>query len=60
MIKQPRRSLGFLAIVPLLFLGVFAASCSRNERAKNFGGNMTITLPCQQKLVNITWKESEL
>jgi len=44
----------------MFFLGVVAVSCTKNQRAKNFGGNMTITLPCQQKLVNITWKETEL
>ena len=35
-------------------------SCTENERAKSFGGEMTINIPKGNKVTNITWKESEL
>lgn len=35
-------------------------SCTQNERARSFGGNMTVNLPANTKLVNITWKEDQL
>lgn len=36
------------------------ASCTENARVKNWGGNGTIKLPAGQKLVNVTWKDTEL
>ena len=36
------------------------ASCTENDRVKNWGGNGTIKLPAGQKLVNVTWKGAEL
>jgi len=35
-------------------------SCTENQRAKRFGGNMTINLPAGQKLVEATWKNEDL
>ncbi|MCK9459575.1 MAG: hypothetical protein M0R80_08045 [Proteobacteria bacterium] len=45
-----------MALVLLLCL----AGCTANQRAKSFGGKMTTTLPPGQKLVNLTWKDSNL
>lgn len=42
-------------IVALMFLG-----CTENQRAKEFGGNMIITLDEDVKLVEATWKGDEL
>jgi hypothetical protein len=36
------------------------ASCTQNERVKNWGGEGTINLPKGQKLVNVTWKETQI
>jgi hypothetical protein len=36
------------------------ASCTENARVKNFGGEGTINLPKGRKLVNVTWKETEV
>jgi len=36
------------------------ASCTENSRVKNFGGEGTINLPKGRKLVNVTWKETEV
>jgi hypothetical protein len=36
------------------------SSCTENNRAKNYGGTMTINLPVGQKLETITFKESNV
>ena len=35
-------------------------SCTENARVKNFGGEGTINLPQGRKLVNVTWKDTQL
>jgi len=45
-----------LAIGVIVMLG----SCTENSRVKNFGGEGTINLPKGRKLVNVTWKETEV
>jgi hypothetical protein len=39
---------------------VISTSCTKNNRVKNWGGTATMHLPENQKLVTVTWKESEL
>lgn len=46
----------FLAII----MGVMVTSCTENSRVKNWGGTGTINLPKGRKLVNVTWKETEI
>jgi len=46
----------FLAIV----MGVVVTSCTENNRVKNWGGEGNINLPKGRKLVNVTWKETEI
>lgn len=41
-------------------LSLLVVSCTDNSRVKNWGGSATLTLPQGRKLVNVTWKESEL
>lgn len=36
------------------------SSCTENQRAKNFGGNMTVKLKPGEKLVMATWKGDNL
>lgn len=36
------------------------ASCTENERAKQFGGTMKVDLPTNTEFVNATWKNDEL
>ena len=45
-----------------LVIGVIAmlGSCTENNRVKNWGGDGTLTLPRGQKLINVTWKESQI
>lgn len=35
-------------------------SCTENTRVKNFGGEGIINLPQGRKLVNVTWKDTQL
>lgn len=35
-------------------------SCTEQTRAKHWGGTATVDLPAGDRLVNITWKETEL
>jgi hypothetical protein len=46
----------FLAIM----MGVMVTSCTENERVKAWGGEGTINLPKGKKLVNVTWKETQI
>ncbi len=41
-------------------LGMSLLSCTENSRVKNWGGEGTINLPKGKKLVNVTWKETEI
>jgi hypothetical protein len=43
-----------------LVLGIGLISCTENSRVKSFGGEGEINLPKGQKLVNLTWKESQI
>ena len=46
----------FLAIGVIAMLG----SCTENNRVKNWGGEGTIKLPKGRKLVNVTWKNTQV
>jgi len=46
----------FLAIGTMVLI----SSCTKNEMAKEFGGSMVIDLPAGKKLINVTWKDSDL
>jgi hypothetical protein len=47
-----------------LFIIAIAAlslsACTQNSQAKNWGGTARLDLPAGQKLVNVTWKDTEL
>jgi hypothetical protein len=36
------------------------ASCTDNQRARNFGGTETVELPENRILINCTWKQDDL
>lgn len=45
----------FILLVMCCFL-----SCTDNQRARKFGGKEEIQLKPNEKLINITWKESNM
>ena len=47
-------------VLVIALVAISLASCTENARVKSFGGEGTLNLPKGQKLVNVTWKESEL
>lgn len=46
-------------VVSLLIVGSFIG-CTANDRAKNYGGTMTVSLSPGEKLVVVTWKDDSL
>ncbi len=50
------KRLFLLATVLLLSL----SSCTENSRAKAWGGDATLDVPCGQMVGNITWKDDQL
>lgn len=48
--------IGFLLICVMMLL----TSCTGNQRARQLGGTETVTLEPNQRVVNITWKETNL
>ena len=48
------------AFASVLLFAVFISSCTKNKRARTFGGEEEITLKANEKLINITWKESNM
>lgn len=53
--------LTIVSIIVVSFVCCFAfMGCTENSRAKSFGGSAKIDLPAGQKLVNVTWKDSNI
>ncbi len=50
----------FLFISLALLMGFGYISCTENDRAKHWGGTMSITVPAGEEFVNATWKDSDL
>ena len=44
----------------LVALISLATSCTENSRARKFGGSEEITLKPNEKLLNVTWKDSDM
>jgi hypothetical protein len=47
-------------IVYVVAVVAMCGGCTQNQRAKSWGGNATVNLPKGQKLVNVTWKDSNV
>lgn len=47
-------------ILSAIAIIALSTSCTENSRVKAFGGEGTINLPQGRKLVNVTWKETEV
>ena len=48
-----------ILVLSTIFL-LSLSGCTENDRARNYGGTMTVKLKPNQKLVNVTWKQNEL
>lgn len=46
--------------VLLLVMTMIAASCTGQQRTRQFGGKMNIKLPKGERLLTATWKEADL
>lgn len=54
-------SLGFILFIVIgLIFCCTQISCTENARTKKWGGNMTINLEKDTKLINVTWKDSDI
>lgn len=49
-----------LALFLAIGTGLGLNSCTENMRARQFGGKGVLNLPAGKKLVNATWKETDL
>jgi len=48
-------------VLGVMFVTMFMlTSCTENERAKQFGGTMTVNIAEGDKLVEATWKDTQL
>lgn len=45
-------------IAIFLFAAILLASCTANQKAKEWGGTLTVDLPQGEKLINATWKDN--
>jgi len=47
-------------VLVLVGMIISLGSCTENARVKTWGGEGTINLPKGRKLVNVTWKETQV
>lgn len=47
-------------ILAIVIVGAILCGCTEHGKARKWGGQMTITLPKGQKLLEATWKEASL
>lgn len=55
-----RGEMVFLSILLLTCMALVVNSCTDNQRAKVWGGKMSISLEPNQKLMNVTWKDGDM
>jgi hypothetical protein len=47
--------------VALIFIPAFVMTgCTDNQRTKAFGGTMSVQIPCDQQVFDVTWKGEDL
>jgi len=56
-----KKVIGILLMICAVFImALTVSSCTENMRAKQWGGNASLELPANQKLVVVTWKDNDL
>lgn len=53
-------TLSVITLIIMLVIGVILYFTNNNFKTKRFGGEMVIELPTGTKLINATWKDSDL
>ena len=53
-----KKMYGILGV--LFVMSLMLSSCTDNGRARMYGGEMTVNVNPDQKVVNVTWKESNM
>jgi len=48
----------YLIAMPLA--AALLTSCTDNQRTKAFGGSMSVQIPCDQQVFDVTWKGEDL
>ena len=56
--KEEMKKFVMLALV--VILSCLALGCTENQRARQWGGESKISLKCDQKLFDVTWKQADL
>jgi hypothetical protein len=49
-----------LIFILAVFFTLTMTGCTENSRVKSWGGEGTINLPKGRKLINVTWKETQV
>ena len=49
-----------LHLIILMLCAFSIAGCTSNQRARKYGGKEEVILKKNEKLINITWKESDM
>lgn len=47
-------------IITIVLITLLISSCTKNNRARNYGGEEEILLKPHEKLINITWKKTSM
>ena len=51
----------FISVLTILiFISTLTISCTKNQRAKRWGGTMEYSIPENEEFVNATWKDDNL
>jgi hypothetical protein len=49
-----------ISIIFIILIIVIGNGCDKNTKVKLFGGTAELKLPPGEKLINVTWKDSQL
>jgi hypothetical protein len=55
-----KQTIILVGIIVILAVALALTSCTANSAARNFGGTETIEITDNQKIINATWKETDL
>ena len=53
----------FSVLYPILVgvvLAILLSACTDNTSTRRFGGSSEVSIPCDHKLMNVTWKQNDM